>query len=153
MVGRYPFIEPGRCHTREKGMKQLKMILKTGIRTFVCLQVTHLSHHFTLLINTLWQEELPEQNFMRNNGPIDGFHPYLSQCEKLAGEKITAMHFPVRDLSIPDEDALYGILMEIEDRLRKGEIIYIHCWGGRGRAGLVACCLLSKIYKYVHGIQ
>ena len=27
-----------------------------------------------------------------------------------------------------------------------GEGVYMHCWGGRGRSGLVGACLLAKLY-------
>jgi len=27
-----------------------------------------------------------------------------------------------------------------------GEKLYIHCWGGRGRAGLVGACFLREAY-------
>lgn len=34
----------------------------------------------------------------------------------------------------------------IESMLRTGEAMYVHCWGGRGRSGLIAACLLGKVY-------
>lgn len=39
MIGRYPFVEPSRCLSREQGEQQLEEILLAGISTFVCLQV------------------------------------------------------------------------------------------------------------------
>ena len=30
--------------------------------------------------------------------------------------------------------------------LRAGEKIYLHCWGGRGRAGTMAACILVSLY-------
>ena len=39
MVGRYPFVEPSRCTSRELGVEQLQQILEAGITTFVSLQV------------------------------------------------------------------------------------------------------------------
>ena len=80
---------------------------------------------------------------------MNGFHPYVSLCESLTEEDIiTTVHVPIVDLSIPDIDQLKDALTEMEERLKDGEKIYVHCWGGRGRAGLVACCLLAKAYKY-----
>lgn len=132
MVGRYPYIEPGlryQCDTHEKGVAQLKTILSTGIRTFVCLQ-----------------DELPDQRLMYGT-PLDGFYPYVQTVESLAGQRVDALYFPIVDLSIPDADILNVFLTELEERLRNGERVYMHCWGGRGRAGLVAACLLSKAFK------
>jgi hypothetical protein len=39
MLGRYPYVEPSRCTSREQGEAQLQQILEAGITTFVCLQV------------------------------------------------------------------------------------------------------------------
>lgn len=39
MLGRYPFVEPSRCRSRELGELQLTAILEAGVTTFVCLQV------------------------------------------------------------------------------------------------------------------
>lgn len=36
---------------------------------------------------------------------------------------------------------------DLEARISKGEKLYVHCWGGRGRAGTVGACLLASMYK------
>lgn len=79
--------------------------------------------------------------------PIEGFHPYLPWMKSLTKDKIETVYFPIVDLSIPEAESLNHVLEELETRIRNGERVYIHCWGGRGRAGLVSCCLLSKAYK------
>ena len=33
-----------------------------------------------------------------------------------------------------------------EDSTSRRRCIYLHCWGGRGRTGLVASCFLSLLY-------
>jgi hypothetical protein len=39
MLGRYPYCEPSRCNSHEKGEQQLQKILEAGITTFISLQV------------------------------------------------------------------------------------------------------------------
>jgi hypothetical protein len=39
MLGRYPFVEPSRCRSRDVGEEQLRRLLAAGVTTFVCLQV------------------------------------------------------------------------------------------------------------------
>lgn len=39
MLGRYPFVEPSRCRSRDVGEEQLRRLLVAGVTTFVCLQV------------------------------------------------------------------------------------------------------------------
>lgn len=36
---------------------------------------------------------------------------------------------------------------DLQRRLEEGEVMYVHCWGGRGRAGTVGACLLIRAYK------
>jgi protein-tyrosine phosphatase len=38
------------------------------------------------------------------------------------------------------------LVEDLQQRLEKGEVMYVHCWGGRGRAGTVGACLLIKAY-------
>jgi len=37
-------------------------------------------------------------------------------------------------------------LADIRGRLAAGECVYVHCWGGRGRAGTVGACALAALY-------
>ena len=39
-----------------------------------------------------------------------------------------------------------SITEDIRRRLEAGEKIYMHCWGGRGRAGTLGACLLGDLY-------
>jgi protein-tyrosine phosphatase len=41
---------------------------------------------------------------------------------------------------------LLGLVHDLELRVAAGECLYIHCWGGRGRAGTVGACLLASMY-------
>ncbi|EFN52274.1 hypothetical protein CHLNCDRAFT_58960 [Chlorella variabilis] len=165
MLGRYPFVEPSRCRSRDVGEEQLRRLLKAGVTTFVCLQA-----------------EIPEQGAMRICG-VDGFVPYRAPATLLASalspppsmEEVAALrtpeldrylpprrhraawqsrariqldfcHFPIVDLSIPEADGLRLLLAELSQRLERGERLYVHCWGGRGRAGLVGATLLAQLY-------
>ena len=39
-----------------------------------------------------------------------------------------------------------SITEDIRRRIGAGEKIYMHCWGGRGRAGTLGACLLGDLY-------
>jgi alanine transaminase len=39
-----------------------------------------------------------------------------------------------------------SITGDIKRRLEAGEKIYMHCWGGRGRAGTLGACLMGDLY-------
>lgn len=58
------------------------------------------------------------------------------------------LHWPIEDLSVPsNSQSLNDLLLKIMTFLDEHDkaVVYIHCWGGRGRAGLVASCLLSLL--------
>lgn len=165
MLGRYPFVEPSRCRSREVGEEQLRQLIAAGVTTFISLQA-----------------EIPEQSAMRIGG-VDGFVPYRASATLLATamspppsiEEIAALrtpdldrflpprrrpaawqqrkrieldfvHSPIVDLGVPDADKLRLLLADMAQRLENGETLYVHCWGGRGRAGTVGACLLAQLY-------
>lgn len=82
------------------------------------------------------------------------------------------IHAPIQDLDVPSSKPLKDLLLRmlqlmasneeentnvqpvshrddkepVDSNDRDRNIIYLHCWGGRGRAGVVAGCLLSLIW-------
>jgi protein-tyrosine phosphatase len=44
---------------------------------------------------------------------------------------------PIRDFSVPTPDSLVAILDEIDAELEAGGVVYVHCWAGCGRTGIV----------------
>jgi hypothetical protein len=165
MLGRYPYVEPSRCRSRDDGDRQVESLIRAGITTFVCLQ-----------------HEIPPQEEMRLGG-VDGFLPYRAPAQLVAAglseppslEEISGLrtpeldrylparrrpavfpprrrieldflHAPVRDLSIPQEDMLEELVMELQERVENGQRLYVHCWGGRGRAGTIGAALLGAMY-------
>ena len=55
-------------------------------------------------------------------------------------------HEPIVDLGVPTLEDLTRVVDDVVARLRGGEKMYVHCWGGRGRAGTVASCVLARLY-------
>jgi ADP-ribosyl-[dinitrogen reductase] hydrolase len=66
----------------------------------------------------------------------------LEECQKLG---MATYNFPVRDCTIPDDVEAYKALAKevVEEQLRKGKNVLVHCMGGLGRAPtFVATCLI-----------
>ncbi len=60
-------------------------------------------------------------------------------------ETATHRRFPIRDSSIPDSiDETAAILDTIDRHLGQGDKVFLHCWGGIGRTGLIVGCWLSR---------
>jgi ADP-ribosylglycohydrolase len=77
-----------------------------------------------------------------------GLVPYEEiLLEESGAASITATYqrFPIRDVSVPsDAEHLAEILLAIDRRIRQGGAVYVHCWGGVGRTGLVVACWLQE---------
>jgi protein-tyrosine phosphatase len=56
------------------------------------------------------------------------------------------IHFPIPDMWIPaDVAAADGLVARMNELLERGECVVVHCWGGLGRAGMIAaCCLVAR---------
>jgi len=166
MLGRYPFVEPSRCRSRTQGEEQLEKILKEGVTTFVSLQAEippqeemkiggkagFLPYKATAeLIQASMNGPPPMEvvNGLRNPGLNKFLPPKKQQAEWQTYYKPTELkfvHSPIVDLGVPSETALKSLVDDLQARVEAGEKLYIHCWGGRGRAGTVGACLLAKMY-------
>ena len=79
------------------------------------------------------------------------FVRYAGEADALAGRPLRYLHCPITDLSVPSDGLKDGgtLLSLLDAALAHyeagGRAIYVHCWGGRGRAGLVGACLLSLL--------
>jgi protein-tyrosine phosphatase len=62
--------------------------------------------------------------------------------------QVQYIHHPIEDLSVPSNSKNLRLLLwkilNVLDSYHEN-MVYIHCWGGRGRAGLTACCLLTLL--------
>ncbi len=51
-------------------------------------------------------------------------------------------------MSAEDDQELLKFALDLIERIRTGEKIFIHCWAGRGRTGIVVAILLG-IHPYL----
>lgn len=57
---------------------------------------------------------------------------------------IEYLHFPVRDMEVPNVEALRKLNQKLLSLLDQGAHIAVHCNGGRGRAGTVIVSLMLE---------
>jgi len=55
---------------------------------------------------------------------------------------------PIRDFSIPTHESLVATLDEIDGEIDAGGVVYVHCWAGCGRTGVVVGAWLVR-----HGVD
>ena len=88
------------------------------------------------------------RTFIDLTAPADKMAPYAELLEWLtaeAGVPLRRISFPLPDMGVPDEAAtMRAILSAIRDAMVQAPAVYIHCWGGIGRTGMVVGCWLRE---------
>jgi protein-tyrosine phosphatase len=118
------WVEPGRllageypgARTPEKAAKKVQLLIDAGVDSIVDL-----------------------------TRPEDLLEPYQEAlqavCEK-AGREIRHFAYPIRDMGVIDQAGYDRILACIRGEIDSGRVVYLHCWGGKGRTSTVVGCLL-----------
>lgn len=76
----------------------------------------------------------------------DGLEPYQEVLQQAEGSRgIRLFKFPIPDVSVPrSRESAASILDAIDEAMQRGEVVYLHCWGGVGRTGVVVGCWLAR---------
>lgn len=61
----------------------------------------------------------------------------LDPYSSLVGPPARYVNRPIRDFSTPSRDELVAMLDEIDVEVDAGGLVYVHCWAGCGRTGVV----------------
>lgn len=72
----------------------------------------------------------------------------LEPYDHLLPAEVRHLRVPIRDFSIPDGDQLATILDVVDSELGAGGLVYVHCWAGCGRTGVVVGSWLVR-----HGLD
>lgn len=84
-----------------------------------------------VLVSLLTQEETEEEELQQ-------------EADLCSQNGIEFISFPIPDREVPPRDGTFARFFQgLLDRLAEGKHVAIHCWGGIGRSGLVAACLLT----------
>ncbi|KAG1667516.1 hypothetical protein FOA52_013706 [Chlamydomonas sp. UWO 241] len=167
MQGQYPFIAPKLCETRQKGEERIAIILEAGIDTFVSLnnelppqpEMTlagkdgYIGYKATAELIQAAMNGPPPMELVEGKGlrtpQMDAFLPPKRKNALQLQYKPKMPHFvygPIEDGGVPSQDALAKLLDDLKARLAAGEVLYVHCAGGKGRSGTVTSALLAAVY-------
>lgn len=72
----------------------------------------------------------------------------LEPYEHHVPEEVRYVRLPIRDFSVPAPDQLVTTLDVIDGEIRAGGLVYVHCWAGCGRTGVVVGSWLVR-----HGLD
>jgi protein-tyrosine phosphatase len=101
----------------ETTRRRMGVFLETGVYTFIDL--------------TQSNELLPYENILKEQAKIYGVNAEYH-------------HFPIRDHTTPSTKMMTAILNTIDETINNGGCVYVHCWGGVGRTGMVVGCYLVR---------
>jgi len=124
MAGAYP----GALDDRQND-QFLKRQLSKGIDTFVCLQAEV-------------DIEITEEAWRAGNG----LRPYILDAERLSRKPLKWVHVPIPDGDAAPDDVTEQLVLDLVADVYAGRVLYVHCWGGHGRTGVVVCLMLVHLY-------
>ncbi|MQG58597.1 MAG: hypothetical protein FI709_11865 [SAR202 cluster bacterium] len=82
--------------------------------------------------------------FVNLTDDMPGGGDRLSRYDPHVEDLADIIRLPITDLDTPTVDHMVHILDTIDERLADGRTVYVHCWGGFGRTGMVVGCWLRR---------
>jgi len=113
-------------------VSNMALLANVGITTFVCLQQA--------------------KELTRMKSYIDDYREQVSRLSSTE-TSVSFLHFPIEDGGEADDDAqLLEFVKNLASHIEGGQQrLYIHCWAGRGRTGIVVAILLGILYNIPAG--
>lgn len=158
MIGQYPGMTPesNGPSRKECNIHIKNMVCDANITLFCCLQ----SEVPCQSDDSGWKtDEVYLEQYYRREFPRP-FTRYGALAQELTNRPVQFLFNPIEDLSVPScnnslINLLSGLIEYVEGNNAEdgSNAIYIHCWGGRGRAGLIGSCLTSLFFPELSPIQ
>lgn len=125
MCGPYPGAFEDRRNTQ-----LLRRVLSKGVDTFVCLQ-----EELDL--------EVPEEVWRSGVA----LRPYFYDAQKLTKKDLKWVQLPMTDGNVAPDSETAQLVVLMAEHMKAGRVLYLHCFGGHGRTGVICCLLLSYLYR------
>jgi hypothetical protein len=74
--------------------------------------------------------------------PLLPYENGLHSAAVQAGRTVSRFSYPIPDMGVIGDTGYDAILARIHDEMKAGRVVYVHCWGGKGRTTTVIGCLL-----------
>jgi hypothetical protein len=129
-----------RCYPVIPGMLYAGEIPSSVMDELLHLKLNELSRLGVTKIINLTEEG--EKNF--KGIPLRDYEKHLNNRLNSNGQSMEMIRLSIPDLQIPTVEFMKEILSTIDEYLKNGETVYVHCWGGIGRTGTVVGCFLIE---------
>lgn len=77
-------------------------------------------------------------------GELVPYDPILKELARAYALSVAYTRLPIQDRGLPSFETMRTILDTIDLALHDDRKIYVHCWGGVGRTGMVVGCYLVR---------
>lgn len=148
MVGQYPgqSPEPFAPNAKDVRLHAQSIVESSGVNFFCSLQSEIPPQDNVSAWNMNGGEKYFRDPYTRREFPRPFKH--YAPIVKEFNSDCRFLHAPIDDCDVPSsEGALSDLLLELMEAMDNDDrIVYVHCWGGRGRAGLVGACILSLLF-------
>ena len=81
-----------------------------------------------------------------NGNENSTFRPYSKLDLPEIDPTVKFFKLGIKDCNITDDNSVLDFAKQVVNLLCQGEKVYLHCWGGHGRAGTVYCLVLQILY-------
>lgn len=141
LVGAYPA-----SLSDEETFDLISGILKCGIRKFVCLQLEYVP----TVSEPAWRSGAALRPYFEDVRRIvrekNRFPDLVNHPNVVNEESLSFVHCPIVDCGVTDDSKVLRLAEELVAEISRGQVIYIHCWGGHGRTGTVVSIMLHLMY-------
>jgi hypothetical protein len=74
------------------------------------------------------------------------FRPYSKVDLPVVNPDAKFYKLAINDCNVTKDEDILAFVDQAIHLLQSGERVYLHCWGGHGRAGTVNCLILCRVY-------
>ncbi len=97
--------------------------------------------------DTLYHEKIMSTGIdtfvcLQTESELKKFRPYLP-----LPKGIDYLAFPIEDRGIADDQKLIVFIGQLVNLLKAGKKLYVHCYGGHGRTGIIMSLLISRFLE------
>mmetsp|Transcript_14351 Transcript_14351/g.21503 ORF Transcript_14351/g.21503 Transcript_14351/m.21503 type:complete len:590 (-) Transcript_14351:312-2081(-) len=142
LVGAYPASQDD-----AETFELLTSILRLGVNQFICLQLEYKTEGVT---EAMWRRGQALRPYFEDvKLLVKNKHMFkiLSQDSNVCdANDLDFVHFPIKDCSVTDDNGVFDLALKLVEDINKGNVQYLHCWGGHGRTGTLVCIMLHLMY-------